>query len=202
MKTNLEPRRRAGGAAERILTLPPERRSVTGLNHRFVVEGFLGWQPFYGSDVQSRLQAGAPLRGRSQDTPGAAAFSLLEVMVALAIFFASAFAILSLVAGGLANARRLERPPVDAAAVASIYSLTNKIVESTQSGDLGDMLGDDYRGYTWESNSEEVESNKLFRVDFTIYSPAPGHPVFSQISTLFFRPQSPAGSMDRGLGFH
>jgi hypothetical protein len=133
---------------------------------------------------------------------GAAAFSLLEVMVALAIFFASAFAILTLVSGGLANARYLERPQVDAAAVASIYSLTNKIVESTENGDLGDLLGDTYRGYTWESSSVEVQSNKLFRVDFTIYSPAQGHPVYSQISTLFFRPQSPAGSLDSGLGLH
>ena len=103
-----------------------------------------------------------------------AAFSLLEVMVALAIFFASAFAILTLVSGGLANARYLERPQVDAAAVASIYSMTNKIVESTESGNLGDLLGDIYRGYTWESTSVEVESNKLFRVDFMILQPGGG----------------------------
>jgi hypothetical protein len=132
----------------------------------------------------------------------AAAFSLLEVMVALAIFFGAAFAILALISGGLANARYLERPQVDAAAVAGIYSQTNKIVEGTESGDLGDLLGDGYRGYTFESTSVEVESNKLFRVDFTIYSPVPGHPVFSRISTLLYRPQSPAGSLDSGLGLH
>jgi len=139
--------------------------------------------------------------GRSRPADRAA-FSLLEVMVAIALFFGAAFAILMVISGGLANARALQRPQVDAAAVASIFSMTNKIVETTDSGDLGELLGESYRGYTWESSSIEAESNKLFRVDFTIYSPAPGHPVFSQISTLFFRPASPAGSLDTGLGFH
>ena len=131
-----------------------------------------------------------------------AAFSLLEVMVAIAIFFAAAFAILNVVSGGLRNARMLQRPQVDAAAVASVFSRTNVIVEGTASGDLGDLLGDAYRGYTWESSSLEVASNKLFQVDFTIYSPDAGHPLFSKISTRFFRPQSPAGSLDGGLGLH
>ena len=42
------------------------------------------------------------------------AFSLLEVMIAIAIFFLSVFAILSLVSQSLSNARRLQRPQVDA----------------------------------------------------------------------------------------
>ena len=132
----------------------------------------------------------------------AAAFSLLEVMVAIAIFFTAAFAILSVVAGGLRNARLLQRPQVDAAAVASALSITNKIVEGTSSGDLSDLLGETYRGYTWESTAIEVQSNKLFQVDFVIYGPAQGHPVFSRISTRLFRPESPPGSLDGGLGVH
>ena len=157
------------------------------------------WQrfgcPFYGSTW----------RRRERRTPGtsSAAFSLLEVMVALAIFFTAAFAILTLVSGALRNARMLQRPQVDAGAVASALSITNKIVEGTDSGDLGDLLGDTYRGYKWESRSIEVESNKLFQVDFTIYSPARGNPVFSKISTRLFRPESPPGSLDGGgMGIH
>ena len=123
-------------------------------------------------------------------------------MIAIAIFFAAAFAILTVVSGALANARLLQRPQVDAAAVASLCSITNRIVEGTDSGDLSELLGDTYQGYTWESTSREIASNKLFQVDFTIYSPAPGHPIFSQISARFFRPQAPAGSMDTGLGLH
>lgn len=133
--------------------------------------------------------------------PGALmAFSLLEVMIAIAIFFTAAFAILSVVAGSLRNAQLLRRPQVDAAAIASVFSTTNSITEGGSSGDLGDLLGDAYRGYTWESAAVECASNKLFEVDFTIYSPDPGHPVYSQICTRFFRPQSPAGSLDGGMG--
>lgn len=132
----------------------------------------------------------------------AAAFSLLEVMIAIFIFFTASFAILTVVSNGLANARMLQRPQVDAAAIASVFSTTNKIIEGSESGDLGDVLGDTYRGYTWESESIEVESNKLFEVDFVIHSPDYGHPVFSKISTRFFRPQSPAGSLDGGMGVH
>ena len=113
-------------------------------------------------------------RHRTDDTrrhAGAAAFSLLEVMVAIAIFFSAAFAILTVVGGGLRNAHMLQRPQVDAAAVASALSITNKIIEGTSSGDLSDLLGDTYRGYTWESTAIEVQSNKLFEVDFVIYGP-------------------------------
>jgi len=130
----------------------------------------------------------------------AAAFSLLEVMIAIAIFFSAAFAILTVVSGSLRNAQLLRRPQVDAAAIASFFSTTNSITEGSSSGDLSDLLGDEYKGYTWESTSLEVASNKLFEVDFTIYSPAPGHPMYSQINTRFFRPQSPAGSLDGGMG--
>ncbi len=57
------------------------------------------------------------------------AFSLMEVMIAMGIFFMSVFVILSLVSSSLQNARRLQRPMVDAAMIASELSLTNKLVE-------------------------------------------------------------------------
>jgi hypothetical protein len=41
-----------------------------------------------------------------------------------------------------------------------------------------------------------VQSNKLFQVDFIVQSPDAGNPVISKMSTLFYRPQSPAGSLD------
>lgn len=45
-------------------------------------------------------------------------FSLLEVMIAIGVFFLAVFAILGLVSSSLGNARRLQRPLVDAGAVA------------------------------------------------------------------------------------
>ena len=124
------------------------------------------------------------------------AFSLLEVMIAIGIFFMAVFAILGLVSGALENARRLQRPMVDAGVVAGVVSLTNQLVEGSASGDLSDFLGKRYQGYTWTYAIQEVGSNRLFQVDFTVQSDAPGRPVVSKLSALYFRPQSPAGSLD------
>jgi Tfp pilus assembly protein PilV len=119
------------------------------------------------------------------------AFTLMEVMIAIAIFFMSVFVILALVSQSLANARRLQRPIVDAAMIASELSLTNQIVEANQSGDFGDA----YPGYTWTADITEVQTNKLFQVDYVVQR-SDNREVMQKMSVLFFRPQSPAGSLD------
>jgi Tfp pilus assembly protein PilV len=119
------------------------------------------------------------------------AFTLMEVMIAIAIFFMSVFVILALVSQSLANARRLQRPIVDAAMIASELSLTNQLVEANQSGDFGDA----YPGYTWTADITEVQTNKLFQVDYVVQR-SDDKQVMQKMSVLFFRPQSPAGSLD------
>ncbi|MDE3066317.1 MAG: hypothetical protein KGJ60_02070 [Verrucomicrobiota bacterium] len=129
------------------------------------------------------------------------AFTLLEVMFAIVAFCTATFAILALVSSALRNARALEQPMVDAGAVAGELSLTNQLVEGTEDGNLGDLLGDDYQNYRYTYDVEEVETNKLFRVDLSVRrTDRPGDPVVSKMSTLFFRPHSPAGSLDPGGG--
>ena len=123
------------------------------------------------------------------------AFSLLEVMIAIGIFFLAVFAILSLVSSSLGNARRLQRPQVDASPVLATYAATNSLVEGTYNGSLGDILGDAYRDYNWTAVITEVATNKLFSVDCAIEergSPA----IISDLSTVLYRPQSPAGSLE------
>jgi hypothetical protein len=75
-------------------------------------------------------------------------------------------------------------------------SLTNKLVEGMESGDLSDLLGKQYQGYQWTYAVTEVQTNLLFQVDFIVQSPADGKPVVSKMSALYYRPQSPAGSLD------
>jgi hypothetical protein len=128
------------------------------------------------------------------------AFSLLEVMIASALFFMAVFAILGLVSSSLNNLRRLQRPLVDASVLASELSLTNKLTEGKESGNLGDLLGKDYNGYRWTSVIQEVQTNKLFQVDFVVQNATGDRSVVSQISLLLFRPQSDAGSLDGGMG--
>jgi hypothetical protein len=125
-------------------------------------------------------------------------FSLLEVMFAVVAFCTATFAILALVSQSLDIARRLERPMVDAGLVASELSLTNQFVEGTQSGDLGKLLGDAYQGYTWDYAIDEVQTNKLFQAVIVIQRNEGSRPIVSKMTVLYYRPDSPAGSLDGG----
>jgi len=123
-------------------------------------------------------------------------FSLLEVMIAIGVFFIGVFAILGLVSSSLENARRLQRPLVDAGAVASWLSTTNQLVEGTYTINLGDLLGDAYDGYDCTYDVQEVGTNKLFQVGFIVQSTTGNHEIISSMTNLFYSPQSPAGSLD------
>ena len=123
------------------------------------------------------------------------AFSLLEVMIAVVAFCTASFAILALVSQSIDNARRLQRPMIDAGLLASQLSMTNKLLEGTMSGSLDDLLGDSYKGYTWTEDIMEEQTNKLFHVDIVIQRDADKSTVSAQ-RFLFYRPDSPAGSLD------
>jgi len=129
------------------------------------------------------------------------AFTLLEVMIAAAIFFLAVFAILGLVSQALGNARRLERPQVDASPVLALYASTNSLVEGTYDGDLSEIMGDAYRGYHWTAKIEEVATNKLFSVECIVQANGRREAI-SDLATVFFRPLSPAGSLDGGNFTH
>ena len=125
------------------------------------------------------------------------AFSLLEVMIAIGIFFLAVFAILSLVSQSLANARRLQRPQVDASAVLAHYASTNILIEGTYSGNLSDLLGKAYRDYNWTAEIREVATNHLYQVEAIVQANG-NREIISDLSTTLYRPQSPPGSLDGG----
>ena len=129
------------------------------------------------------------------------AFTLLEVIIAAALFFFAVFAILGLISSLLGNARRLHNPQVDASAVLAQYASTNILVEGTYNGDLGDMLGKTYEHYNWTAEITEVATNRLFLVECAIQENG-SREIISDMSTLLFRPQSPPGSLDGGNFIH
>ena len=133
--------------------------------------------------------------------PPGRAFSLLEVMIAIAIFFIAAFAILNLVSNSLGNVRRLQRPVVDASAVLATYAATNILIEGKYSGDLSDLLGDASRNYYWTAEVSEVATNKLFGVECVVQERG-NREIISDLGAVLYRPQSPAGSLDGGNFTH
>jgi hypothetical protein len=124
------------------------------------------------------------------------AFTLIEVMFAVVAFCTASFAILALISTSLRSAHMLQQPMVDAGEVAGWLSQTNSLVEGEESGDLSDLMGKEYQDYNWTYDIQEVETNKLFQVDFIVQRDSGDQPVVAKMSILLFRPQSPAGSLD------
>lgn len=124
-------------------------------------------------------------------------FTLVEVMVALGVFFMALFTILGLVSNSLRNARALQRKQVDCGQVAAqVYfrlSNTNQVDEGVESGDFGDM----YPDYDWTTDSYEVATNGLYRVDMIVQRRS-GGTVESKMSILIFPQNAKPGSLDQG----
>lgn len=110
-------------------------------------------------------------------------FTLIEVMIALGIFFAAVFTILALVSQILRNARGLQRPQVDAGMAAALYVNTNRFPEGTVSGDLGDPLAD----YSYEIVTDEFATNGLMQADIVLSRRGGGQPA-DTLSILVFDP--------------
>jgi hypothetical protein len=125
------------------------------------------------------------------------AFTLLEVLIAIGVFFIVAFAILEMVVTGLGAARALQVRHADVGMLASELWATNNILEEgVESGDFGDF----YPNARWERAVNEVGSNGLFQVDFLVVEKVGKRESESQISLLLFRPGSPKGKMSGGTG--
>ncbi len=139
---------------------------------------------------------GAPGRGEAQACPSPNArccrrpttrgFTLIEVMIALAIFFMAVFAILDATSQALRAARSLQRNAPDVGSLAADLMLTNRLEEGVVEGDFGEL----YPGYAWTREIYEVATNGLFRVDFTIYGQPDGRHYEAKTSLLLWRPQS------------
>jgi Tfp pilus assembly protein PilV len=122
------------------------------------------------------------------------AFTILEVIIACAIFFIAGFAILELVTRSVAAARSLQQREPDAGMIAAVLSLTNRLVEGTESGDFEDIAGNVYKDYSWTREIYEVGSNGYFQVDFAVFNERKKGAEPVTMSIRLYRPESPPGS--------
>jgi hypothetical protein len=116
-----------------------------------------------------------------------AAFTLLEVMIAMGIFFMCIFAILEVVATNLRAARILQQQPVDVSLLIADLYQTNKLTDGTDSGDFGDL----FPGYTWKSETSDFETNGLKKVEFLVTHRGGGPRDETRMTVLLWRPDSP-----------
>lgn len=125
------------------------------------------------------------------------AFTLLEIIVACAIFFIVAFAVLGVVAQGLAGAKALQKRDPDPGIILHSLALSNTFEEGTLSGDYEDIAPRMYAGHRWEANITEIGSNGLFQVDVFTYDSKNPRQSPVKISTQFWRPASKPGSASK-----
>jgi hypothetical protein len=113
-------------------------------------------------------------------------FSLLEVMIALLIFFLAVFAILDSMSQGLRAARGLQVNLPDIGPLMADLMLTNRLEEGVEEGDFGDL----YPDFTWTRDTYEVATNGLFQLDITVRGFSQNRPFESTTSLLLWRPDS------------
>ncbi len=127
------------------------------------------------------------------------AFSLIEVMIAMGIFFIALFAILGLTAQLLNSARVIQnnRKPHVSMVHAWWTSKTNRVVEGTTSVEFSDIatdLGELHRDYYAEIYAEPdlQMTNGLWNVSFKVFS-RKTRQVDSEMFTLYWDPNTQSG---------
>ena len=127
---------------------------------------------------------------REKRTLPAGAFTLLEIVVAMAIFFMAYFAVMELLNTNLRAAHSLNVTPIDFTQVVYDMLATNRLEEISESGDFGDM----YPGWSWTREAYEVSTNGFFQVDVEVYHPGSvGGRVATAMSLWLYRPESILG---------
>ncbi len=127
----------------------------------------------------------------------AAAFTLLEVIIACAIFFMAVFAILGVVTQGVSAARAMQVKEPDIGMIASCLSTSNRLEEGSMGGDFEAWYPGVYPGYSWQADILEIGSNGYFRIDISISGGKKGaSDARSWIEV--FAPNSPPGSASKG----
>ena len=116
------------------------------------------------------------------------AFSLLEVMIAIAIFFTSVFAILELTSQHLRTARILQTLDVDRTSLPSLLSMTNYLEMGPLPIDVKIQYEDAHPGVTVDGFIDEVATNVLFLVDYSIHWMSENSMRQSRNSILLWRP--------------
>lgn len=145
-----------------------------------------------------RIVPRQPLPENRRGLPGRVAFSLLEVMIAVSIFFMAIFAILDLTSRSLKAARSLQPIAVDASSAAAELSLTNRLEEGPIPPEINQHFSETYPDYSLDGRITEVGTNGLFQVDFVVFGGVNGKQADSKMSVLLFR--QPAGGRLSGGG--
>lgn len=128
---------------------------------------------------------------KTHSTHAGSAFTLLEVMIAVAVFFMATFAVLALVAQNLRTARMLQDTGPSFGMVAAELTLTNRIEEGTESGDFGEL----YPDASWVRDIQLVNTSGLYQADIVIIERRGDRVVTNGGSLWMYRPGNAGGAL-------
>jgi hypothetical protein len=120
---------------------------------------------------------------------GLDAFTLIEVMIAITIFFMAMFAILGVLGSGVRAATLLRNNGPTAGMVIAQMAATNILTEGSDTGTFREIPI--YEGYKWVSECRQVASNGLYQIDVVVVDR--NGVQCSTVSALLFRPDSGNG---------
>jgi type II secretory pathway pseudopilin PulG len=121
------------------------------------------------------------------------AFTILEVMIALAIFFACTFGILALVSQSLRQARALRPMNMDARSAIALLSLTNQLAEGPIPPEIVEAFQRENPDFRLMGEIRQVETNGLFQADLVVSSVSSSYErsaITMNSSVLLFEPRS------------
>lgn len=126
------------------------------------------------------------------------AFSLLEVMIAIGIFFSAVFVILQVTSQQLRIARSIQTLDVDTSSLPSLIVMTNLLEEGPLPMEIKVVFEESNPGYTCDGMIYEFATNGLYKVDYAIYWERSGRIQEARNSMLMWRPN--ANARGRRLG--
>lgn len=118
------------------------------------------------------------------------AFSMLEVMIAVGIFFTAVFFILQLTSQQLRIARSLQTLDVDTGTLPSLIVMTNMLEEGALPMEIKSAFEENNPGFAADGMVLEVGTNGLFRVDYAIRWRSGEQIREARNSILMWRPSS------------
>lgn len=128
------------------------------------------------------------------------AFTLIEVMIAMGVFFIALFAILALTSQLLQNARRLQGKQVPHVSLVHAWytSITNRVTEGVKDVEFSEIstdLGDLYRDFRAEIEAvpDPEMTNGLWDVTYRIINRRNGQ-TESEVLTLYWDPNTQSKS--------
>ncbi len=167
-----------------------ETRRADNFQVFVTADGKQVWKPALQKEGSAGASPYRAWRFVERSTVENAAFTLVEVMIAITIFFICMFAILGVLSSGIHAASILRSSGPTAGMVASYFAVSNKIEEGQFQDDFSDIAG--YQGYRWEAEAILI-TNDLYRMNFVVIDPNGNQSSFLN-DVKFYKPGSSQGS--------